>query len=69
MFTILKRYIEIYNSNDYSLMSIKSIVIVILSGILFYINGDNGNINQLNNVVLTLFSSLIIMYSCDCINN
>lgn len=69
MFTILKRYIKIYNSNDYSLISIKSILIAILSGLLFYINGDNGNINQLNNIVLTLFSALIIMYSCDCINN
>ncbi len=69
MLRILKKYIQIYKENGYSVLSIKNISIVILVSFLFYLNGKSNNINTLNIIVLTIFSILAIMFSGDCIQN
>lgn len=69
MIYILKKYISIYNSSNYSIASIKNLLLVLLSGFLFYIQGTKGNIDQLNYVVITSFSILMVMFSCSSINN
>ncbi|OOO61221.1 hypothetical protein BS637_13440 [Clostridium tepidum] len=69
MLKILKRYIQIYKLNSYSLLSFKGIMIAILSGVLFYIQGINGTLNKANIFIISAFSIIIIMFSCDCITN
>ncbi|NLL31285.1 MAG: hypothetical protein GX258_09675 [Clostridiales bacterium] len=69
MLSIIKEYMGIYKSSSYSLTSLKNIIIAAGLGVIFYIRGTEGNINQMNTVIITTFSILVIMFSCTSINN
>ena len=69
MVDILKEYMKKDESNSYFIMSVKNIIVAICLGGMFYMQGTNGNILQMNNDFLTASSILIIMFSCNFINN
>lgn len=69
MLEILKKYMKIYKLNSYPTLSIKNLLIATLVGVLCYIQGINSNLNKANILIVTAFSFITILFSCDCITN
>ncbi|ATD54103.1 hypothetical protein [Clostridium chauvoei] len=64
---MIKEYLKIYKSNSYGILTIKNLSCTMLMGLLFYIQLSNNN--RINDIVLIAFSTIIIMFACDSINN